>query len=139
VSARRTIKKSQLPAIIDNALERLHWAGGIRNAAMLLRGMGPEDAAFVRLSCVGIAQVTQAAIFSQMVGGKLPKVRSSLVLRRNVGGFEHKGTGVAMKDGSDYVFDWWPTLNPNNPLISAYAQWFVAGRTIEYRNFKGLP
>lgn len=74
-----------------------------------------------------------------MIAGKLPRVRSSLVLRRNVGGFEHKGTGVAMNDGTDYVFDWWPTLNAKNPLISAYAQWFVAGSTIEYRNFKDLP
>ena len=78
---------------------------------MLLRGMGPENAEFVRLSCVGIARVTQKVIFSQMMARKLPRVRSSLVLRRNVGGFEHKGTGVAMKVRTDYVFDGWPTPN----------------------------
>jgi hypothetical protein len=32
-----------------------------------------------------------------------------------VNGYEHKGTGVVMKDGSEYVFDWWPTLTAGNP------------------------
>lgn len=47
VSARRTIEASKLPAIVDKALESLRWAGGVRNAAMLLRGMGPENVEFV--------------------------------------------------------------------------------------------
>jgi len=44
-----------------------------------------------------------------------------------------------MKDGTDYVFDWWPTLNPQNPLISTRAQWGVGGSTVEFRRFKGYP
>jgi len=40
----------------------LHVAGGVRNAAMMAKGLGREDAAFVRFSCTGIAQVTQRAI-----------------------------------------------------------------------------
>ena len=43
-----------------------------------------------------------------------------------------------MKDGTEYVFDWWPTLNPKNPLISTYPQWLIAGTTIENRVFRGL-
>jgi hypothetical protein len=83
--------------------------------------------------------ITQSVIFTHMIHGKLPKVRSSLVVRRNVDGFEHKGTGVAMKDGTEYVFDWWPTLNSKNPLISPRALWAVGGSTIEFRSFKGFP
>lgn len=51
-------------------------------------------------------------------------------------GYEHKGTGVVMKDGSDYVFDWWPTLTAGNPLISTLAQWANGGTTVEYEELE---
>jgi hypothetical protein len=100
--------------------------------------MGPEDAEFVRVSCVGIAEVTQGVIFTETIQGRLPKVRSSRTTMRTVDKFVHHATGVSMKDGTDYVFDWWPTLNPKNPLISAYPQWLIAGTTVENRSFRGL-
>lgn len=153
VSARRTIGSSKrpspmllrapmrvvVPATIESALEHFHVAGPLRNAWMLAKGMDNKDDEFVELSCQGIAIVTQGVIFTHMMSSKLPKVLASRVVRRKVNGFEHKGTGVSMKDGTDYVFDWWPTLNPKNPVISSYAQWFVGGSTVEFRDFKGLP
>jgi len=84
---------------------------------MIIKGMGPDDNAFVHLTCSGISQSTQAVIFRQIVGGALPRVGATRVIRHNVDGFEHWGTGVSMKDGAEYVFDWWPTLNPKKPLI----------------------
>jgi hypothetical protein len=110
----------------------------VRNFALILAGMGPEDAEFVRVSCVGIAEVTQAVIFGETLKGKLPKVRSSRTTQRTVKNFVHSATYVSMKDGTEYVFDWWPTLNPKNPLISTYPQWLIAGTTIENRSFRGL-
>lgn len=76
---------------------------------------------------------------AQILRGKLPKLHRSLVATRKVDGYAHKGTGIAMKDGTDYVFDWWPTLNPKNPLISTRAHWGVGGSSIEFRRFKGYP
>lgn len=139
VACRASIKGSGVAAIIPYAFGRWHWAGGVRNATMIIMGLGREDDTFVRFSCTGIAQVTQRVIFSETLGGRLPKVQSSLVRRRNVNGYEHKGTGVAMKDGTDYVFDWWATLNPGNPLISTLAQWVNGGATVEHDDFKGFP
>lgn len=106
---------------------------------MLLMGGGPEDDAFRDLSCVGIAIATKAAIMANVFNGKLPTVLASYTAERTVDGYAHKGTGVAMKDGTDYVFDWWPTLNLRNPLISSRAAWRVAGKSVEYTSFKGLP
>jgi hypothetical protein len=76
---------------------------------------------------------------AQILQGKLPTLRSSRVAMRTVKGYAHSATGIAMKDGTDYVFDWWPTLNQQNPLISTRAQWGVGGSTVEFRKFKGHP
>jgi hypothetical protein len=138
ISCRGVIEGPTFPAIVTNALERWHWAGGVRNFALILAGMGPEDAEFVRVSCVGISEVTQGVVFAETLKGKLPKVRTSRTTQRTVNKFVHHATCVSMKDGSDYVFDWWPTLNPKNPLISTYSQWVIAGTTIEHRSFRGL-
>jgi hypothetical protein len=56
-----------------------------------------------------------------------------------VNGYAHKATGVGMRDGTEYVFDWWKTLNPRNPLVSSRVEWLVAGKSVEYKAFKGLP
>jgi hypothetical protein len=127
----------QLP--LRSALESLHWAGAARNLAMVLRLMGPGDEEFDSKICRGIALTTKAAIMASVLNGKLPKVQSAYVAERVVRGYRHAATNIYMKDGTEYVFDWWPTLNPRNPLISSRAEWRVAGRFMEYRAFKGLP
>ena len=137
-ACRARIEGTKFSAIIRFAFGGAHLAGGVRNLAMILRGLGPEHQIFVHLSCVGIAMATQRVIYSEMLAGRLPKVQGSLIRRRRVSGFEHKGTGVAMKDGSDYVFDWWPTLDLENPLISTLSQWVKGGTTVELEDFKGL-
>ena len=127
------------PMPLHGALESLHLAGAARNLAMLLRLKGPGDQEFDDKICTGVALTTKAAIVANMVSGKLPKVLGSYVAERVVNGYAHKGTGVGMRDGTDYVFDWWKTLNPRNPIVSSLAAWRVAGRSVEYRAFKGLP
>lgn len=106
---------------------------------MIFSGMGPGDEEFDSKICIGIAQATKAAIVAILANGKLPKVRGSYMAERVVDGYPHKATGVGMKDGTDYVFDWWPTLNVRNPLVSTLAAWRVAGKSVEYKAFKGLP
>jgi hypothetical protein len=116
VSCRGVIEGPTFPSMITDALESWHWAGGVRNFALIVAGMGPEDAEFVRVSCVGIAEVTQGVVFAETLKGRLPKVRSSRTTQRTVNGFVHSATCVSMKDGTEYV----------------------AGTTIENRVFRGL-
>ena len=124
---------------IYSTLSPLHWAGGARNAAMLLSGMRAGDEEYDDKICRGIALTTKVAIVASIHNGKLPKVQSSYVAERVVDGAPHAATNIYMKDGTEYVFDWWPTLNPRNPLISSLADWRVGGKSVEYKSFKGLP
>jgi hypothetical protein len=127
------------PMPIHSALERLHWAGAARNLAMVLMLKGPGDEEFDSKICRGIALTTKVAIVASVLNGKLPKVQSSYVAERVVKGYPHAATNLYMKDGTEYVFDWWPTLNPRNPLVSSLAVWRVAGKSVEYKAFKGFP
>lgn len=77
-----------------------------------------RDEEFDSKICRGIALTTRVAIMASVLSGKLPKVQSSYVAERVVSGYPHAATNIYMKDGTEYVFDWWPTLNPRNPLIS---------------------
>jgi hypothetical protein len=124
---------------LQGALESLHLAGAARNLAMVLLLKGPGDREFNDKICTGIALTTKAAIVANMVKGKLPKVRGSYLAERVVNGYAHKATGVGMRDGTEYVFDWWKTLNPRNPLVSSRVEWLVAGKSVKYKAFKGLP
>jgi len=135
-ACRATIEGPQRSKVLMEIMGLWRVAGGVRNFAMMVAKLGKKDDEFIRYSCIGIAVATQLVIQSAILQGKLPKVQSSLIRRRKVDGFEHKGTGVAMKDGSDYVFDWWPTLTPANPLISTLGQWVRGGTTVEYEAFK---
>jgi hypothetical protein len=124
---------------LTNTLERLRWSGGARNLFLnQIAGLDEKDETFIRVSCTGIAQRTQAVVFVGAMKGDLPKVRSASIVSRTVNGFAHNATGVSMKDGCDYVFDWWPTLNPSNPIISRRVEWMVAHGGVEYRLFKGF-
>jgi len=127
------------PMPIRSALESWHMVGAARNLAMVLLLKGPGDEEFDSKICTGIALTTKTAVVANLTNGKLPKVRGSYVAERMVNGYAHKATGVGMRDGTDYVFDWWKTLNPPNPLVSSLAAWRVAGRSVEFRAFKGLP
>jgi hypothetical protein len=127
------------PMPLHSALESLHLAGAARNLAMVLLLKGLGDKEFDEKICTGIALTTKAAIVANLINGKLSKVRSSYMAERVVNGYAHKATGVGMRDGTDYVFDWWKTLNPLNPLVSSLAEWRVASKSVEYRAFKGLP
>jgi hypothetical protein len=80
-----------------------------------------------------------------MVASRLPRVRSSLVLRRNVGGFEHKGT-VALAVGGIVVVGvvavTWNGLRraggPGGPSpLSTLAMLNAAALQLEYEGFAG--
>jgi hypothetical protein len=47
VSCRGVIEGPDFPAVVTNTLENWHWTGGVRNFALVLAGMGPEDSEFV--------------------------------------------------------------------------------------------
>ncbi|MGC4089963.1 MAG: hypothetical protein QM756_19160 [Polyangiaceae bacterium] len=137
--SRAAIVGPDFPAFLSNTLERLRWSGGARNLFLnQIARLEETDMTFIRVSCTGIAERTQKAIDNGAVRGAIPKVRDANYVSRSVNGFAHNATAVWMKDGNNYVFDWWPTLNPSNPIISRRTEWNVAHGGVEFRLFKGF-
>lgn len=117
----------------------LEWAGGIRNIALLIGGLDPSDRAFIRVTCTGIAEATAKAIHdAAMVAHTLPDVVNGYSVYRVVNGFHHNATKVLMTDGTSYVFDWWRTLDPGNPVMYPLFDWKRARAGIQYEDFTGF-
>jgi hypothetical protein len=52
----------------------------------------------------------------------------------------HWGSNVVLNDNSEYVFDWFPTLEPENPILYRYRDWVVDRDGVDYGEFDGtLP
>ena len=123
---------------LGGILSAFHIAGHVRNFALILGGMDKDDSHFVRVCCIGIAEATSKAIFSAIRSGDIPAAKTTCSVYRVVHQFPHFGTRVSMKDGTDYVFDWFPTLEPWNPLIYQYANWKKDAGAVEYDDFEGF-
>jgi len=70
--------------------------------------------------CVGISEVTTRAIKNSM--GKLKFIKA-VDDHGNTSNEGHYAPMVTMKDGSQYTFDWWMTLNQFNPVIWQTRTW----------------
>jgi hypothetical protein len=107
---------------------------------LLLGGMESTDAEFVRVCCIGITEATTKAISDGALAGRILQVRTSFRVNRILDGYSHFGSYVRLLDGGEYVFDWFPTLEPENPLIYRYRDWLVDRDCVEYWEFDGhLP
>jgi hypothetical protein len=53
----------------------------------------------------------------------LPNVQNAIRCDRSIDGWDHHATRVLMTDGSDYVFDWYKTLDASNPWIYRTEEW----------------
>ena len=71
-------------------------------------------------------------------GGKIQEVRSAHPTQRKVKGYSHFGTKVVMWDESEYVFDWFPTLEPENPIIYRSHDWVKGREGTAYEDFTGF-
>jgi hypothetical protein len=115
-------------------------AGTIRNLALILGQVDKND--LDRISCIGIsmttAEVLQAALTRGSAGmkAKLSNVRNvSTCGRISSYGVHHHATWIVMKDMTEYVFDWHPTLNTRNPIISRRADWGRCRGEVEFSRF----
>jgi hypothetical protein len=117
----------------------LEIAGGVRNFFLLYgAGLSKDDALFIRVCCIGIARATSKAISAGAHEGALTSVRTSYLVSRVVGGFAHSAAAIWMNDGTGYVFDWWRTLEPDNPVIYRYFDWMRARGGVQYEDFTGF-
>ncbi len=115
-------------------------AGTIRNLILILGQVDKVD--LDRVSCVGISMTT-AEVLSEVLNKGSSSQRAKLAGVRNVstchrvsgGGVHHNATWVVMKDMSEYVFDWHPTLQTRNPLISRRADWGRCKGAVEFVKF----
>jgi hypothetical protein len=66
------------------------------------------------LQCTEIAETAAAAIArSQRM---IPGLSEVGTMSRS-SGYAHAGVHLTMQDGSQYVVDWWATLDVTNPLV----------------------
>ena len=122
------------------ALSRLGIAGHVRNFALLYGGgMSAEDAEFIRVSCVGITLATAKAIYNAAnVKHQLKAVTNAYFVDRVHWRFYHNATKILMKDGTSYVFDWFPTLDPDNPVIYKFFDWKQDRNGVKWEDFYGF-
>ena len=113
-------------------------AGGVRNFAMIMRGLGPGDPVFDERICLGIAAVTIKAIHKAMRAQQISGVASCSGIHRVHWGVEHEATWIRTTDDGEYVFDWHSTLRLKDPRISKASDWMVAGSAVNYVFFKGF-
>ncbi len=131
----------------NNALFRYTGQSGrIRNFANAVSEsfglLGPEDVQ--RVSCIGISATTSQAVNqagTRMAGIRkvkaiLPNVTNAIQCSRVINGWHHHGCRVVMKDGTDYVFDWWRTMDPRNPWLYKTADWREDINAVPYISFK---
>jgi hypothetical protein len=131
----------------NSVLQAFGWSGGIRNfanaAAQTFGSLDQDDVQ--RESCIGISEVTTNAVFAASVKGSaktgqpapLPSVERAMEIDRSIDGWDHHACKVVMIDGSDYVFDWWKTLDPMNPWIYRTDDWRVDGDAVPFSSFSG--
>lgn len=100
--------------------------------------MERSDPVFQRVCCIGISEATAAALVDARHIPRSPSVYSVNRPDRTLGGSFHSATGVWLKDGSHYVFDWWKTLDPDNPYIYRYADWQLDKNPVQFVSFKGF-
>ncbi len=114
------------------------WAGPIRNSALLFgEWVEASDPLFQRVCCIGIAEAAVDALLDEH-----HKPRPSFVSKvnqaiRSPGGSFHEAPAIWTKDGSHYVFDWWKTLDPDNPFIYRYGDWLLNKNPTQFVNFRG--
>lgn len=117
---------------VRNFMNSAGWAFGIGGGGKALWGGSAADQDDVqRVSCIGISQATTRAVSEASVSGSaktmktapLPSVQNAITCDRSIDGWDHHATRVLMTDGSDYVFDWYKTLDPSNPWIYKTEEW----------------
>lgn len=129
-----------------SVFRNLRLAGGIRNLALILAGLDNTDPLLQRVSCVGISIRTAQAIYeagtryAATIGrpAKIPEVSHAIRASRVVHGIHHHSTRVFMTDGTDYVFDWHPTLDLRNPVLYHTSDWRTDQNGVDFRSFSGF-
>jgi hypothetical protein len=124
------------------------WAGPIRNL-LNTTVRDKTDDEVQSLSCIGVSEATTAAVERESAGRAqggtpaLPDVQRAITIRRVVhhigtGDWEHHACKVMMTDGSEYVFDWFVTLDASNPWIYRVSDWRLDMNEIECQYFYGF-
>ncbi len=111
------------------------WAGIIRNFgfSLAVTYTPVRYDKWDHLVCTGIA----AASCNAINNSRPAAIRRADSVDR-LEPFPHTATLVEMSDGSSYVFDWWVTLNVDNPMIfPSVALWMLKRGGVTLENFDG--
>jgi len=97
--------------------------------------MDRYDPVFMRVACYGIAEAVNTALHDERNLIRVSFAKKINQARRVLNGTSHEANGVWTKDGFHYVFDWWKTLDPNNPFIYRYADWLLDKNAVQFIDF----
>jgi hypothetical protein len=93
------------------------------------------------LQCTGIAEAAQAAIEQRQQISKnfVPDLKKVSCHSRSEG-YAHMGVVLTMKDDTNYVLDWWATLDIANPLVYKFDDFDMNRKDAarEYAQFGGF-
>lgn len=92
--------------------------------------------------CVGIAEATRDAILAALrrakPGGSLALIRDADQSDRDTT-TAHAATGITMRDGRRYIFDWHCTLRLGDPMIfPSQEDWDRTENGVLFSNFSGF-
>lgn len=85
--------------------------------------------------CTGIADATVAALSA--AASQIDQLGAATFASRDEG-FAHAGTKVTMDDGSEYLFDWWRTLQLRDPMIFLPEAWHTCAGGVHFEDFQGF-
>jgi hypothetical protein len=93
-----------------------------------------SDPGYGDFVCTGIADATVAAIEKAAIAEVAGAAREDRVVPEC-----HSVSGVTMRDGSQFVFDWFLNLEIHNPVIFRLDEWQVnSSDGIQFASFRGL-
>jgi hypothetical protein len=117
--------------------------GSVRNAyyitknLLLGREIEQDDYQSSRI-CIGIVASTVKALSRALMQKRLPEVKAVSGSSRVLHGIHHTATWVRLADETEYVFDWHPTLDLENPMLSKADDWNRNGLSTPYALFGGF-
>jgi peptidoglycan hydrolase-like protein with peptidoglycan-binding domain len=125
---------------VVNAYRRSSASKGDKTERYVAPKNFPPNAPHVdRIICTGIAEATANTINRVLTSSRTlsQHVQTARMESRRTG-IAHAGTLLQMVNGSQFIFDWHMTLQPENPLIFRAEDWHNRRSGVLYSRFNGF-
>ena len=123
---------------------RAYRQAGIKNPndQPLLFDPNVDDSWGAEWQCTGISEAAQAAIEARQKQSAnfVPGLKRVSCYSRSQG-YAHMGVELTMSDDSNYILDWWATLDIENPLVYKFDDFDMNRKdaALTFAKFGGFP